>query len=112
MLRGIGEREGTLRAGPELRAVVGFSQVNLHDPDYAVRGSFDLIFCRNVLIYFEPAERQRVVERLAARLSPGGRLYLGHAESVRDGTGRLSCVGATTYVHVPRGPEGQDRKET
>lgn len=111
MLRGIGERAGTLRAGPELRAVVGFSRVNLHDPDYAVRGSFDLIFCRNVLIYFEPAERQRVVERLAARLSPDGRLYLGHAESVRDATGRLSCVGATTYARVARGLEGQEHKE-
>jgi chemotaxis protein methyltransferase CheR len=98
MLRGIGQKTGTLRAGPELREVVRFARKNLNDEESPSSGVFDIIFCRNVLIYFEGEGRQRVIERLADRLAIGGRLFLGHAESIHGLMGRLRCVGATQYA--------------
>jgi chemotaxis protein methyltransferase CheR len=112
MLKGIGSRAGTLRAGPEIRAAIDFSRLNLNDPEYPSLGRFDLIFCRNVLIYFEPKDRQRIVELLAARLTPEGRLYLGHAESVREVPGKLRSLGATTYVRLPPSIDQSQTKET
>jgi chemotaxis protein methyltransferase CheR len=111
MLKGVGSRAGTLRAGPELRAAVSFSRLNLNDAEYPAFGRFDLIFCRNVLIYFEPRDRQRIVELLAARLTPHGRLYLGHAESVREVPGKLRSLGATTYAcEDPSIPNAQTKE--
>lgn len=97
MLRGTGSKEGLVRAGPELRAIVHFERVNLIASTWPVHGSFDLVFCRNVLMYFESHTRMRVVDRLAERLVPGGHLFLGHAESLcghRDG---LVPVQPTIY---------------
>ncbi len=67
---------------PVLRALVRFERRNLVDPGYP-RG-FDLILCRNVLIYFGPVGREEVVRRLAASLAPGGFLFLGYSETLRE----------------------------
>ena len=98
MLRGTGPRAGEMRAGPTLRAAVQLRWANLVAPAYPVEGSLDLIFCRNVLIYFTPDDRRRVIERLAGMLAPGGHLVLGHAEGARAGTETLRSAGPTTYV--------------
>lgn len=67
----------------DLRDSVVFSQVNLIDPaDVRRHGSFDVIFCRNVLIYFDDASRRMAAENLFAALSPGGFICLGHTESM------------------------------
>lgn len=100
MLRGRGSQTGRMRAAPELRAVVRFQRLNLNDRSYAVPGSFDLIFCRNVLIYFSPEGRAAVVDRLAARLAAGGLLFVGHAESVHGASARLRTVMPTVYTTV------------
>ncbi len=63
-----------------------------------VAGPFDLIFCRNVLIYFDDASKSRVIERLLARLSPDGHIFLGHSESLSRWTDRVRSVGPTIYV--------------
>jgi chemotaxis protein methyltransferase CheR len=100
MLRGVGPQSGWLRASPALRDVVRIERMNLNDETYPGSGPFDLIFCRNVLIYFEPKRRQRVLERLLARLAPGGRLFMGHAESAQGTSERLSVVCPTGYARA------------
>jgi chemotaxis protein methyltransferase CheR len=87
MLRGVRSREGTMKARPELLAVVKFERLNLAAPEYPVSGGFDLVFCRNVLIYFDAAGKERVLARLRERTAPGGYLFLGHAESMSQAPG-------------------------
>lgn len=82
MLKGVRSQEGFMTAGELLRNTIRFAYQNLNDDRYHIKGSFDLIFCRNVLIYFAPAEKARVINRLAAKLETGGHLFLGHSESL------------------------------
>ena len=98
MLRGTGEHQGYMKAGPELRAVVRFERLNLHGACHEVSGNFDLIFCRNVLIYFSAAGRATVVNRLLQRLPPSGHLFLGHAETLNGVADGLRSVGPTVYT--------------
>lgn len=100
MLRGHGVRAGRMRATRELRERVRFDRLNLHDDTYKVAGPFDLIFCRNVLIYFTPEGRARVVDRLTRHLAPGGLLFVGHAESLHAHRGELRAVSPTIYERV------------
>ena len=101
MLRGTGSQEGWMKAGPELRELVRFQRVNLND-GHGVTGHFDLLFCRNVLIYFDMASKARAVERLLGHLSPRGLLFLGHAESLTSLTGRVRTVMSTVYALRPQ----------
>jgi chemotaxis protein methyltransferase CheR len=103
MLRGTGPAEGTMKAGPELREVVRFARVNLVDPTAFPAGRYDLVFCRNVLIYFDAPTRRAVVERLIDRLAPGGLLFVGHAESLVNVTRRVRPLAPTVYVAEPAG---------
>jgi chemotaxis protein methyltransferase CheR len=109
MLRGIGDRQGYMRAGPELRGVVRFERLNLHGSCHEVDGLFDLIFCRNVLIYFSAAGRAAVVTKLVDRLAPGGHLFLGHAETLNGITDRLRSAGPTVFSAPP--PSTVDRTD-
>ena len=95
MLRGTRSREGQMKAGPLLRSVVRFARNNLNAVRYAVTGPFDLIFCRNVLIYFDTETKRRVVQRLLDLLAPDGHLFLGHAESLTGLSERVRGVGPT-----------------
>lgn len=101
MLKGTGPQEGMMRAAPELRAMVRFARVNLHDESYPVEGRSDLIFCRNVLIYFDNASRAGVVRRLMARLEEGGLFFLGHSESLSG----VDVAARTVIPTVYRVPE-------
>jgi chemotaxis protein methyltransferase CheR len=105
MLRGFGEQEGLMKAGPEIRALVHFSRVNLVGDDWPAGPPFDLIFCRNVLIYFERQAKITVVERLIDRLDPRGYLFLGHAESLGGFTTKARAVLPTVYQPVPKPPQ-------
>lgn len=80
-LRGVGSREGTLQVNPALRRRVRFDQVNLNEALVGV-GEFDVVFLRNVLIYFDLPTKRRIVERVARQLRPGGWLFIGHSESL------------------------------
>jgi chemotaxis protein methyltransferase CheR len=97
MLQGVGSQAGKMRATPDLRRTVHVERLNLIDERYAVRGPFDLIFCRNVLIYFAQDLKKRVVERLSEHLAPGGHLFVGHAESIHE-MPALCCVSPTVYA--------------
>jgi chemotaxis protein methyltransferase CheR len=107
MLRGIGDKQGTMKAGAELRRVVQFAHANLHQDPLPVEGRFDLILCRNVLIYFTPATRGQVVRRLLRHLDPSGHLFLGHAETlsgIDDLGDRLVARGPSVYAWAPPKP--------
>lgn len=107
MLRGVGEHRGSMKAAQELRSLVRCEQLNLHDAHYPVEGPFDLIFSRNVLIYFSTQGRAAVVNKLIGHLAPGGCLLLGHAETLHGITDRLYAVGPTIYSRVA-GSEGRE----
>ncbi len=99
MLRGRRTQEGKLKAGPDLRSLVRFEHVNLNAKP-PLPGPFDLIFCRNVLIYFGKEEKRRVLQRLFAQLAPGGCLFLGHAESLAGVVDTARAVGPMVYTHA------------
>jgi len=99
MLKGIRGQAGKMKAGPEIRARIRFQPLNLNGDTYSVQGHFDLILCRNVLIYFTQQSKSRVVDRLLDRLVPGGGfLLLGHAEGLFGRTERVRCVTPTIYT--------------
>jgi chemotaxis protein methyltransferase CheR len=101
MLRGHGSQLGRMSAGDEIRGHIRFAQLNLNDASYQVPGRFDLIFCRNVLIYFDHASRSRVVQRLLERLEPTGYFFLGHAETLNGITTNLRHAIPTVYTSMP-----------
>ncbi|HYE01417.1 MAG TPA: protein-glutamate O-methyltransferase CheR [Alphaproteobacteria bacterium] len=84
---------------PAVRRLVTFKPLNLIE-DWPMRGPFDAIFCRNVLIYFDRGDRIRTVDRFAGLLAEGGFLYLGHSESLFGISSRFRQVGPTTYRRV------------
>ncbi len=82
-----------------VRNLIAFRALNLIGP-WPFKGSFDVIFCRNVLIYFSPEMRERIIGRFADLLVPNGVLYLGHSESILGSHSRLSAEGHTIYRRV------------
>jgi chemotaxis protein methyltransferase CheR len=103
MLRGVGPEAGKLRCGPEVRALVRFFRLNLNQPPYAVAGELDLIFCRNVLIYFDTESKRRVIDSLIDRLSPHGYLFIGHSETLHGITRRAQLVAPSVYRRCAEG---------
>ncbi|MEW5788915.1 MAG: protein-glutamate O-methyltransferase CheR [Pseudomonadota bacterium] len=95
-LKGVGAQEGMFLLEPWLRERVRFLQVNLVEP-LPKLGMFDLIFLRNVLIYFDPPTKKRVVEQLLAHLKPGGHFFSGHSESLTGLVAELEPVRPAIY---------------
>jgi chemotaxis protein methyltransferase CheR len=95
--RGFGEREGFYRVKHELRRHVPVAAINLFQPRYPLPGDQDVIFCRNVMIYFDEDSRQALVERLYEQLAPGGYLFVGHSESLLGLEHRFGQVQAAVY---------------
>ena len=95
-LRGMGEQAGTLLVERSLRSRVQFTQINLNTalPRLA---PFDVIFLRNVMIYFNGDTKRQVVARLLAALKPGGYFCIGHSESLNDITNALQQVAPSIY---------------
>jgi chemotaxis protein methyltransferase CheR len=71
-----------VRVTPALRAKVSFHQLNLMDPQYSMREMFDIVFCRNVLIYFDRNTQEAVIRKIVRHIVPGGYLFIGHSESL------------------------------
>jgi chemotaxis protein methyltransferase CheR len=97
LLKGFGPEKGKIKADDELRKVVRFQRLNLTREPYAVTGPFDLIFCRNVLIYFQWETKIKVVDRLGKYLTPNGYLFLGHAESLHGVADKLEFVAPKVF---------------
>jgi chemotaxis protein methyltransferase CheR len=89
-----------IRIVPELRGMVRFARLNLMAPTYEVDAQFDMIFCRNVLIYFHRATQAQVLGRLCAHLRPGGYLFLGHSESINGLALPLQTLGHNVFVRT------------
>jgi chemotaxis protein methyltransferase CheR len=84
-------------AGAQLKRLVAFRELNLIG-DWPMRGRFDVIFCRNVVIYFDDATQERVWSRFTPMMTPGATLYIGHSERVSGpATAQLHTAGLTTY---------------
>jgi chemotaxis protein methyltransferase CheR len=95
--RGFGPEKGNVRVRPALRERVQFQQMNLLKGDPVSAGPYHLIFCRNVMIYFDRATQEELVERLTRYLVPGGYLFVGHAESLTNIRHLLTPVQAAIY---------------
>jgi chemotaxis protein methyltransferase CheR len=95
-LRGEGSYEGWARVHPRLHELVTIQPLNLLH-DWPMRGPFDAIFCRNVVIYFDKPTKQRLFDRYAGLLEPGGYLFLGHSESMYGLSDSFELVGRTVY---------------
>lgn len=98
MMRGTRSQEGRMKAGPKIRALVRFERLNLNDERYAVAGPFDLVLCRNVLIYFDEGLKAKVIGRLLEHLGPDGYLLTGHAEGLVGLTSRLRTVRPSIFA--------------
>ena len=101
MLKGRGEQKGMMKVNPDLHRFVRFARVNLHADRYPILGSFDLIFCRNVLIYFDQKSKQKVLAGILRHLSPTGFLVLGHSEHLGNFPPNLKTVAPTIYAIAP-----------
>jgi chemotaxis protein methyltransferase CheR len=86
-----------VRIVPELRAMVRFGRANLMDAQYPMPRDLDIVFCRNVLIYFDKPTQQAVLQRLVSHLRPGGFLFLGHSETLAGFHLPLDVVGPTMF---------------
>lgn len=96
-LRGKGSNTGMVRVRPELRAAIEFLAVNLIRDDWPFRDPFDIVFCRNVMIYFDAPTQRRVLERIHRVMKPGGLLFVGHAENFGESRDLFTLKGKTVY---------------
>jgi chemotaxis protein methyltransferase CheR len=96
--KGVGERAGQFRVKAGLRACVNFHHLNLLKPPYPFTQPFHLIFCRNVMIYFDRPTQEALVSQLADRLVPGGHLLVGHSESLGNLKHSLKLVQPAVYL--------------
>jgi chemotaxis protein methyltransferase CheR len=99
-LEGTGSNAGFVKAGRELRSLVTFRRINLLDEPWPIHTVFDCIFCRNVIIYFDKATQNRLMERFAEYLKEDGHLFLGHSESLYGVCDRLAFLRNTIYRRI------------
>jgi len=99
-LRGKAGNAGMARVKPELREKIEFLMVNLIRNDWPFRELFDVVFCRNVMIYFDAATQRQVLERIHKVMKPGGLLFVGHAENFSDSRDLFALKGKTVYERV------------
>lgn len=96
LLRGEGKWTGYYRMRPEILSMISFGRLNLIEPLPAI-GPFELILCRNVMIYFSRATQEKVVAKLSARLQPGGYLFVGHSEGLTGMNHNLQQIQPAIY---------------
>ncbi len=99
-LRGKGPQEGFIRVKPELARMIEFQAVNLMDSRWSLGEPFDIVFCRNVMIYFDAATQLKVLEKMHACMKPGALLYVGHSENFTEAKHLFRLRGKTIYERV------------
>ncbi|QCB46840.1 CheR family methyltransferase [Hydrogenophaga sp. PAMC20947] len=98
-MRGKDSNAGLIRVKPELQKNMAFQTVNLIQ-DLPFRDPFDVVFCRNVMIYFDAPTQRQVLERIHRVMKPGGMLFVGHAENFSDARSLFALRGKTVYERV------------
>ena len=100
-LRGTASNSGFIRAKPEIARLIDFRSFNLMNNDWSSLGDpFDIVFCRNVMIYFDAPTQRKVLERTHRAMRPGGLLYVGHSENFTDSSDLFRLRGKTIYERV------------
>jgi len=89
-----------IRVIPELRRKVTFGRLNFMDTVYDIHETFDIIFCRNVLIYFDRETQEKVINKLCTKLKPDGFFFLGHSESIMNFNVPLKQIKPTIFLRV------------
>lgn len=97
-LRGTGSQEGYVAVRPELKRLVEFQRVNLLEPNWPVRGPLDVIFCRNVMIYFDKQTQYKILSRFAPLMHTNGLMFAGHSESFLHAADLFRSLGKTVYA--------------
>lgn len=100
-LRGTGAQAGMVRLRPELRKLITFKQLNLLAPSWPLSGPFDVIFCRNVMIYFDKPTQSKILARFVPLMKPDGLLFAGHSENFLYVSNALKLRGKTVYELAP-----------
>ena len=98
-LKGVRDQDEAIMVKPVLKSLICFRRLNLIESDWPMRGLFDVIFCRNVIIYFDKQTQLRVVSRLGHKLQSNGCLMLGHTESLYGPELGLQPMGLSMYQH-------------
>jgi chemotaxis protein methyltransferase CheR len=101
-LKGKGHHEGSARVRPELRNMITFRQLNLLDDNWPIRGPFDAIFCRNVMIYFDKPTQYKILKKFAPLLASDGLLFAGHSESFQHAVDLFKLREKTVYELASR----------
>lgn len=96
-LKGKGQHAGSARVRPELRNMITFRQLNLLDDSWPIRGPFDAIFCRNVMIYFDKQTQYKILKKFVPLLAPDGLLFAGHSESFHHAVDLFKLREKTVY---------------
>ncbi|HNW15413.1 MAG TPA: protein-glutamate O-methyltransferase CheR [bacterium] len=96
-LRGKGDSFGLFKVKDDIRSMVTFKQLNFIAPEYPITATFDIIFCRNVIIYFSPETKKQVVGKLFRYLSEGGYIMMGHSETLFNMIEGLVYLKNTVY---------------
>jgi len=96
-LKGAGAQEGYVCVRPELRRLISFQRLNLLEPNWPVRGPLDVIFCRNVMIYFDKPTQYKILSRFAPLMHDEGLLFAGHSESFLHAADLFRSTGKTVY---------------
>ena len=96
-LKGKGAQAGMIRVKPHLAAMIKFRRLNLMDDTFPIKTPLDVIFCRNVMIYFDRPTQERLVNKFYRYLKPGGYLFIGHSESLQWITHPFASKGSTIY---------------
>ena len=104
-LKGTGSNAGQAIVRPELRNMITFRQLNLLDAPWPMRGPFDAIFCRNVMIYFDKQTQHRILQKFTPMLQPDGLLFAGHSESFHHAADLFKLRGKTVYELANRKPK-------
>lgn len=97
-LRGTGNQDGYAAIRPELKSLIQFQRINLLDTNYSVKGPLDIIFCRNVMIYFDKPTQYKILSRFAPMLQPDGLMLAGHSESFLHASDLFKSLGKTVYA--------------
>lgn len=97
-LRGTGSQEGYVSVRPELKRMIEFQRINLLDSAYSVKGPLDIIFCRNVMIYFDKPTQYKILSRFAPMMQSDGLMFAGHSESFLHAADLFKSLGKTVYA--------------